>query len=154
MRLLKQTFLAACFAVGFAVAPSAAYAGTSEGDRGTYTVSGVNYWNQAVISVGSGYASGQTKSGPDSHCVTPGSIAIRGKVFETAATGGAAALRAESIVWYTQATLCPGQYNGYSAGYSFSGFRYFYSQGDSWAWNTSSGSYNQYWTFATRTQNP
>ncbi len=133
--------------------PTAAHAGYSPGDRGVYNVSGINYWNQATINVSSNYALGATHSGPDSHCVTAGSIAVRGKVFNSDATGSAAALVSESVVYYSGSTLCPGQATGYSAGYSFSGWKYFYSQGDSWAWN-SGGYYNQYGTFSTRIQNP
>ncbi|MFJ4028182.1 hypothetical protein ACIPWF_12470 [Paenarthrobacter sp. NPDC089989] len=151
---MKKVLLAGGFATGLALIPSAAYAGYAAGDRGVYTVSGIRYWNQANINVTAGSALGETRSGPDTHCVSPGSIAIRGKVFESSATGTAAAFRAESVVYYSSATLCPGDYNGYSAHYYFgSGFRYFYSDGDSWAWN-SGGFYDWYTTIPGKVQNP
>ncbi|MCW3767381.1 hypothetical protein ACW4FP_01240 [Paenarthrobacter ureafaciens] len=141
-------------AASLALVPAAAQAGYAPGDRGVYTVSGITYWNQANTNVTTSAATGETRSGPDTYCVSPGSIAIRGKVFESSSTGTAAALRAESVVWYTNATLCPGEYNGYSAYYYFGGgFRYFYSGGDSWAWN-SGGYYNWYNTIPGKVQNP
>lgn len=155
MRFIKRALAVGSVAVGLSLIPSAAYAGSAPGDRGVYTVNGIQYWNQANINVTTSHAYGETRSGPDSHCVSAGSIAIRGAVFESSSTGTAAAFRAESVVWYTNTALCPGEYNGYSADYYFgSGFRYFYSYGDSWAWNSATGSYAWYKTIPGKVQNP
>lgn len=155
MRLLQKTLLAVSLTAALALSPTAAHAGNAPGDRGVYTVTGIQYWNQANVIVHSTQAWGETRSGPDTHCVSAGSIAAKAKLFESSASGTGAALRSEGPWYYTEVTLCPGEWRGYTAYYNFGGgMRYFYSHGETMAWNTWSSSYNHYSTIPGKVQNP
>lgn len=146
---IKRPLAAACLAVGLAAVPATAQAGTANSIRGTYTVSGIQYWNQSQVVTSTGRATARTFSGPDSHCVGAGSVAVQARLIRSAGT--AEALVASSGTYYSEVTLCPGQYIGWSVSYNGTGS--FYSRGISWAWNTGTSNYNAFWAFPSPNQN-
>ena len=123
--------------------PIAAYAGTAPGNRSVHTTAGVAYWDQSVVITSSGFATGQTKSGPEYVCVGPGWIGTQGRLVRQ--DGGGAILVSQQPYSYSTVTICPGSGTYWQSSASYAGSGNFYSYGYVHSWNGSS--YNWYDTF-------
>lgn len=145
---LVRLAVGASLAVGLAAVPLPAWAGDAYSNQDYYSVNGIQYWNQALVSTSYGLADGYGFAGPSSVCVGAGYVATQGRVLQD--WGTASAMVAETPVHYSPQTLCPGDNDNIGAAYQAHGN--FYARGTTWGWNSSTSGYEGYYTLFTPDQ--